>query len=144
MAKGLRSKSKRAFRTIKRCVRVQEHGRPVLVGRGGASSMSHPQASRLCLMLLPAPAMPSRQEVVKAPSKIEVEEKKQEAMAAVLAAPRPAPADGAADSPAAMEQDAAGGDGAMAVDGQGAGLTTSNPSKLLKKLRKQVGARLGG
>ena len=168
MAKGLRSKSKRAFRTIKRWVAaVGARGlqsacccklpaacklsscrcrpAPPCCGKRlprlraqQPSPLSHPRTA--CLAASP----PWRsKEVVKAPTKVEEEAKRQEAMAAVLAAPRPPPADGgaAADAPAAMEQDA-GGAGAMAVDGQalGAGLTTGNPSKLLKKLRKQVGA----
>lgn len=60
--------------------------------------------------------------MVQAPWQIEAEEKKQEALAAVLAAPKPAHAEGGdgGDSlgPAAMEGMQHGGDAAMAVDGQ--------------------------
>ncbi|KAL4422360.1 hypothetical protein ABPG75_008557 [Micractinium tetrahymenae] len=97
MAKGLRSKSKRRFRTLK------------------------------------------RQSVVQAPWQIEAEQKKQEALAAVLAAPKPAPAEGGEGGdgagPAAMDG-LQGGDAAMAVDGQPDLGSTTNPSKLKKKLRK--------
>lgn len=98
MAKGLRSKSKRRFRTLK------------------------------------------RQSVVQAPWQIEAEQKKQEALAAVLAAPKPEHAEGGEGGdgagPAAMEGMQQGGDAAMAVDGQPDLGTTTNPAKLKKKLRK--------
>lgn len=97
MAKGLRSKSKRRFRTLK------------------------------------------RQNVVQAPHQLEGEAKRQEALQAVLAAPRPsetAAGGDAAAGPAGMEGVQQAGEAAMAVDGQAEG-TSTNPSKLLKKLRKQ-------
>lgn len=58
--------------------------------------------------------------MVQAPWQIEAEERKQEALAAVLAAPRPSEAGGGGDGagPAAMDAQQEGGEGAMAVDGQ--------------------------
>ncbi len=59
---------------------------------------------------------------MQAPWQIEAEQKKQEALAAVLAAPKPAQAEGGdggdGAGPAAMEGMQQGGDAAMAVDGQ--------------------------
>jgi len=53
--------------------------------------------------------------VVQTPWQIEAEKKKQEALAEVLAAPRPSQADGTAAMEGLQQQ---GGDAAMAVDGQ--------------------------
>lgn len=106
--------------------------------------MASPPCSRCCSRcrrLLPPPLLPAaaadslpkaqsspgachacRQSVVQAPWQIEAEQKKQEALAAVLAAPKPEHAEGGEGGdgagPAAMEGMQQGGDAAMAVDGQ--------------------------
>lgn len=97
MAKGLRSNSKRRYRTLK------------------------------------------RESVVKAPWQKEAEEKRQEALAAVLAAPKPSEVAGEGGDgagPAAMEVLQAGGDAAVPMDDRPAGASL-NPTKLKNKLRKQ-------
>lgn len=89
----------------------------------------------------PYPSTICRTAVSKAPVTLAEEERKHELMAAVLAAPRPSAGEGGAEAPADMEGlqqgGNGGGEGVMAVDGEGGGGTSTNPSKLLKKLRKQ-------
>ncbi|KAL4855921.1 hypothetical protein ACK3TF_003682 [Chlorella vulgaris] len=99
MGKGLRSNSKRRYRTLR------------------------------------------RDQVEQAPWQVEAEAKRQEELAAVLAAPRPsdlAGGEGGDAATAGMEGVQQAGDAAMAVDGQAEGnTTTTNPAKLLKRMRKQ-------
>lgn len=84
---------------------------------GGGARWQHVRLTTPPLLLV----HPCRQNVVQAPHQLEGEAKRQEALQAVLAAPRPsetAAGGDAAAGPAGMEGVQQAGEAAMAVDGQ--------------------------
>ena len=88
MAKGLRSKSKKRFRTLRRCgeaAGAHMHACKWVHMHGGRP------LTRPCTC---AAARPCRQSVVLAPSLIEEEQKKAAAMQFIIDAPRPVPEGG--------------------------------------------------
>ena len=104
MGKGLRSKSKKRFRTLRRCVEVSTarmHARKRLHVHSGRP-LTRPRA---CAAARPA----CREQVTLAPSLIEEENKKAAAMQLIIDAPRPAVEgeEGGAAGPSGMEQDGA-------------------------------------
>ena len=150
MAKGLRSKIKRHFRTVKRCDgnerrRSLPPQAPAAVpgGRGGGATAAAAPASTAGVT--PPGRIPlCRETLEQAPWQVEAEKKKQEILQQILAAPRPSETAGGSDAadtagPSGMAVDLAGGDGQQEQQGEDVAAPAAGTSngKLLKRLRKE-------